>query len=252
MFNQSDSLVSDKPPNYSMNLNPKKKLQINPNVSVDCVVFGYSNGQLKVLLIKRKAIANVSTEQFALPGDLVREDESLDRAAEKILFRLTKIKGIYLEQFYTFGDPNRVAALKDQEWLRAFRKEPEARVITVAYYALVKSEDYTPMPSSFAGETQWTPIDEVPVLAFDHNIILEKAYAHLKENLVEKQIGFELLPEKFTLSELQHFYETLLDIKYDKRNFRKNLKSQKYLKKLDEKVKGQAHRPAQLYTYVKE
>jgi 8-oxo-dGTP diphosphatase len=235
-----------------MNATLQKKVQINPNVSVDCVVFGYSNGRLKVLLIKRKPIANVSTQQFALPGDLVMEDESLDTAAERILFQLTKIKGIYLEQFHTFGDPHRVSALKDQEWLRAFRKEPEARVITVAYYALVKSEDYTPVPSSFAGETQWTPIDEIPTLAFDHNLILEKAYLHLKQNLVAKQIGFELLPEKFTLSELQHFYETLLEVKYDKRNFRKNLKSQTYLKKLDEKVKGHAHRPANLYIYVKE
>lgn len=235
-----------------MKTNAKKKLQINPNVSVDCVVFGYSNSKLKVLLIKRKPIPNVSTQQFALPGDLVSEDESLDSAAEKILFQLTKIKGIYLEQFHTFGDPNRVAAVKDQEWLRAFRKEPEARVITVAYFALVKSEDYTPVPSSFAGETQWTAIDEVPVLAFDHNLILERAYTHLKENLIDKQIGFELLPEKFTLSELQQFYENLLNTTYDKRNFRKNIKSKSYIKKLNEKVKGHAHRPANLYTYVKE
>lgn len=228
-----------------------KKPQFNPNVSVDCVVFGYSNEQLKVLLIKRKPITNVSTEQFAIPGDLVMENESLDAAAEKILFRLTNIKDIYLRQFHTFGDPDRVSAVKDQEWLRAFRKEPEARVITVAYYALVKSEDYKPIPSSFAGETQWTPINKIPTLAFDHNEIVLKAYEHLKENLIDKQIGFELLPEKFTLSELQFFYEKILNVKYDKRNFRKSLKSKDYLQKLDEKVKGQAHRPAHLYMYKK-
>lgn len=232
-----------------MKANSNRKPQINPNVSVDCVVFGYSNGVLKVLLIKRKAIKNVSTEQFAIPGDLVNQDESLDAAAEKILYGLTNIEGIYLKQFHTFGDPNRVSALKDQEWLRAFRKEPEARVITVAYYALVKSEDYTPTPSSFAGETQWTPIHEIPTLAFDHNLIVEAAYKHLKDNLIDKQIGFELLPEKFTLSQLQKFYEAILNVSYDKRNFRKNLKTKTYIKKLDEKLKGQAHRPANLYIY---
>lgn len=225
---------------------------INPNVSVDCVVFGYSNEKLKVLLIKRKPIPNVRTQQLALPGDLVQENESLDTAAEKILFQLTGLKGIYLEQFHTFGDPHRVKAIKDQEWLRAFRKEPDARVITVAYYALVKSEDYQPRPSSFAGEIQWMPIDEIPSLAFDHNEIVDRAYAHLKADLINKQIGFELLPEKFTLSELQFFYESILNVTYDKRNFRKSIKGKTYLKRLDEKVKGLAHRPAYLYVYDKE
>jgi 8-oxo-dGTP diphosphatase len=234
-----------------MTSNPAEQAKITPNVSVDCVIFGYSNEKLKVLLIKRKAIPNVTTEQFALPGDLVLENESLDEAAKKVLFQLTKIEGIYLEQFHTFSDPNRVKDLKDQEWLLAFRKEPEARVITVAYYALVKSEDYTPIPSSFAGETQWTPVNEIPSLAFDHNLIVQEAYNHLKANLIDKQIGFELLPKKFTLSELQYFYESILDIEYDKRNFRKSLKGKPYLNKLNEKVEGLAHRPANLYTYVK-
>jgi 8-oxo-dGTP diphosphatase len=122
----------------------------------------------------------------------------------------------------------------------------------VAYYALVKSDDYKPESSAISEETQWTPIDEIPALTFDHNFIVEKAYAHLKENLIDKQIGFELMPEKFTLSELQYFYESILDVKYDKRNFRKSLKSQTYLKKLDEKVQGQANRPASLYVYLKD
>lgn len=234
-----------------MTLKTNKENITNPNVSVDCVVFGYSNEQLKVLLIKRKPISGVSSEQFALPGDLVNEDESLDDAAEKILFDLTKINGIYLKQFHTFGSPHRVKAIKDQEWLRAFRKKPEARVITVAYFALVKSEDYKPQPSSFAGETVWTPICEIPTLAFDHNEILNKAYEHLKDVLIDKQIGFELLPEKFTLSELQILYENILGVKYDKRNFRKSLKGKSYLVELDEKVKGVAHRPANLYIYKK-
>lgn len=226
-----------------------KNIRTIPNVSVDCVVFGYSDDQLKVLLIKRKAIPNVSQEQFALPGDLVDDYESLDQAAEKILFSLTKIDGIFLKQFHTFGNPNRVQALKDQEWLRAFRKEPEARVITVAYFALVKSEDYQPVPSSFAGETQWTPINEIPTLAFDHNDILNKAHQYLQDELIDKQMGFELLPEKFTLTELQTLYETILGVQYDKRNFRKNVKGKPYLKELDEKVKGVAHRPASLYKF---
>lgn len=232
-------------------MNPNNS-QVNPNLSVDCVVFGYANDQLNILLIKRKPIPGVSKEQLAIPGDLVGERESLDDAAERILYQLTNLKGIYLEQFYTFGDPDRVSAVKDQEWLRAFRTEPDARVITVAYFALVKIEDYTPSPSSFAGEIQWTPIHEVPALAFDHNQIVDKAYQYLKDNLIDKQIGFELLPEKFTLSELQYFYETILGVEYDKRNFRKSLKTKSYIIKLDEMVKGNAHRPANLYRYEKQ
>ncbi|MGB1018299.1 MAG: NUDIX hydrolase [Chitinophagales bacterium] len=223
---------------------------INPNVSVDCVVFAYSNKQLKVLLIKEKAFTNTCPQQLALPGDLVSEDESLDDTAKKILFDLTKINSIYIKQFHTFGNANRVRFLKDKESKRAFRKKPETRLITVAYFALVKSEDYQPLPSSFAGETQWIPIDEIPILAFDHNEILNKAHNYLKDELIDKQMGFELLPEKFTLTELQTLYETILNIKYDKRNFRKNIKGKAYLKELKEKVKGLAHRPANLYIHV--
>ncbi len=234
-----------------MRSNPEKTPK-HSNLSVDCVVFGYANERLNVLLIKRKGNINFSDEQFALPGDLLAKNESLDEAANQILYRLTKFKGIFLKQFHAFGDPNRVSTPQDQEWLRASKKKPKARVITIAYYALVKADDYTPESSSISEETQWIPIDKIPALTFDHNLIVDKAYTHLKENLIDKQIGFELLPEKFTLSELQSFYETLLDVKYDKRNFRKNLKSQTYLKKLDEKVQGQAHRPANLYVYVKD
>lgn len=219
------------------------------NLSVDCVIFGYRNEQLNVLLIKRKGSENFSKEQYALPGDLLDKKDSLDEAAEKILFNLTHFKGIYLEQFYTFGSPRRVSNKADREWLKASRKIPGERVITVAYFALVKVEDYSADYRSDDGEISWTPINEIPQLTFDHNQIVEKAHAYLRANLIDKQIGFELLPEKFTLSELQSFYETILNVAYDKRNFRKNIKSQTFIKKLDEKVEGQAHRPARLYTY---
>lgn len=237
-------------PNKKTSVKPKANTY--PNISVDCVIFGYKNNQLNVLLIKRKGSENFSKEQYALPGDLLSIEDSLDDAANKILYKLTNFRGIFLKQFYAFGDPRRVSNPEDREWLKASRKNPGERVITIAYFALVNAEDYSADFNSPDGETCWTPINAIPKLTFDHNVIVDKAYAYLQANLIDKQIGFELLPEKFTLSELQSFYETILNVQYDKRNFRKSIKSQSFIKKLDEKVEGLAHRPARLYTYEAE
>jgi 8-oxo-dGTP diphosphatase len=189
---------------------------------------------------------------MALPGDLVDTEESLDDAAARVLYELTSLEGIYLKQFYTFGDPNRVRGLKDQEWLRNFRAHPEKRVITVAYYSLVKMDEYQPHPSSFASEAKWIEINAVPQLAFDHNEIVEQGLRALREELTTKHIGFELLPEKFTLSQLQLLYEVILDKKLDKRNFRKNIKKMDQVIALDEKQKGVLHKPAQLFRFERD
>ncbi|MGD1848505.1 MAG: NUDIX domain-containing protein [Salibacteraceae bacterium] len=222
---------------------------LNPNVSVDCAVFGFHEEQLKVLLIEQKAGDGGNLVQLALPGDLVLENEDLDQAASRVLKELTSLKGIYLKQFQAFGHPDRVRNVKDQEWLRSFRDNPEARVITIAYYSLVKMEDYEPSASSFAGKVVWEDIHNIPQLAFDHNEILSHAYEHLKGEILDKPIGFELLPEKFTLSQLQRLYEVVLDRKLDKRNFRKKLKKMDQVVALDEKQTGVLHKPAQLYTF---
>ena len=129
------------------------------DVSVDCVLFGLDDKKLKVLLIEQRQADSkdkkVTKLQTALPGDLLKETESLDEAAKRVLKELASLKGIYLKQFYAFGDPMRVKNLKDQEWLRTFRAHPERRVITVGYYSLVKMEDFQPKASSFAGKTKW-------------------------------------------------------------------------------------------------
>lgn len=235
------------------NMNDHKK-STTMDVSVDCVLFGFADRKLKVLLIEQKQPSEgkkVSKLQTALPGDLLKANEGLDDAAKRVLRELTSLKGIYLRQFHTFGDPKRVKDLKDQEWLRTFRLNPERRVITVGYYSLVKMDDYEPYASSFASRTRWVDVYNIPDLAFDHNYIVEKGLESLRDGLINENIAFELLPEKFTLSQLQQLHEIILDKKLDKRNFRKNILKMEELKPLAEKQIGVYHKPAQLYHYNK-
>ncbi|MFN8775383.1 MAG: NUDIX hydrolase [Flavobacteriales bacterium] len=221
------------------------------DISVDCVIFGFDEQQLKVLLIEQKHPDQPSRSfkpQMALPGDLVKDQESFDDAAARVLMELTSLKGIYLKQFYAFGNPDRVRDLKDREWLRSFRKNPERRVVTIGYYSLIKMDDFKPKPSSFAGRVHWVDVYKVPELAFDHNEIVDRALAILRHELMADHIGFELLPEKFTLSQLQRLYEIILDKKLDKRNFRKNILRTDTVKALEEKQTGVLHKPAQLFS----
>jgi 8-oxo-dGTP diphosphatase len=226
------------------------------DVSVDCVVFGYHEDQLQVLLIEQKQPEGVSTaeKRFALPGDLVFENEDLDQAASRVLKELTsiEIEDAYLKQFFTFGNPARVKGLKDQEWLRSFRQNPEARVVTVAYYSLVKMEDYNPKASSFASETQWVNVNDIPELAFDHNTILNKALDAVRERIKYHPIGFHLLPKKFTLGQLQQLNEVILNEELDKRNFRRKVQKMESVVALNEKQTGVLHKPARLYSYIPE
>jgi 8-oxo-dGTP diphosphatase len=224
------------------------------DVSVDCVIFGYDERKLKVLLIDQKQITKnhpVSHLQSALPGDLVQPEESFDLAVQRVLKELTNLTGIYLKQFFAFGDPDRARKKKDQEWLLALRDNPERRVVTIGYYSLVNMDEFKPKAASFAGKARWVDVYEIPSLAFDHNEILDKALEMLRHELIADNIGFELLPEKFTLSQLQHLYEIVLDKKMDKRNFRKNVLKMEQLQPLDEKQQGVLHKPAQLYQYQK-
>ncbi len=223
------------------------------DISVDCVIFGFDENQLKILLIEHATGAGSEKHsRHALPGDLVFEEEDLDDAAKRVLSELTGIENIYMEQFCTFGNPSRVKDKKDQEWLKNTRANPEARVITVAYYSLVKMEDYIPKPASFASKAEWVSIHSVPTLAFDHNEILSVALSKLREQIKYHPIGFELLPKKFTLSQLQHLNEIILDKKLDKRNFRRKVQKLKSVIPLEEKQRGVLHKPARLFTYDKE
>ncbi|MDA8695362.1 NUDIX hydrolase [Flavobacteriales bacterium] len=219
---------------------------------MDNVVFGFDGEELQVLLIRQGLPGeDMGAERFhmAVPGDLILPEEGLDEAAARILSNLTSIKDIYLKQFHAFGAPDRVFDEKDREWLTKIRRYPNRRVVTVGYYSLVALEDYRPKPSSFASRAEWCPLAEIPTLAFDHNSIIEAGLEKLREDVVHRNIIFELLPEKFTLGQFQRLHEIILGKVLDKRNFRKNVKRMAEVVPLDEKQAGVLHKPAQLYTY---
>lgn len=203
--------------------------------SVDNVIFGFDGGDLKVLLIQRGAAPFQG--MWALPGDLVYPNEDLDAAAERVLAQLTGLRDVYLEQVKTFGSVNR---------------HPLGRVITVAYYSLVKTSDFKLHPASFAQTAQWFSVNEVPKLAFDHNEIQSACRHQLELRARHEPVGFELLPPKFTLTRLQQLYECLLQTKLEKRNFRKKVLSMGILEELEEIQEGVAHRPARFYQFDRE
>lgn len=204
-------------------------------LSVDCVVFGYQNGILKVLLIKRGA--EPFKGEWALPGDLVYPNEDIEVAARRILYDLTAVRDLYLEQTRVYGQVDR---------------HPLGRVITTGYYSLINIEKYDPHASAWADSVFWVDVNEVPKLAFDHNRILMHALKILQSNVRRRPVGFELLPDKFTLGNLQRLYEALLNEKYDKANFRKRIVSMNMLISLKENQKDVPHRPGRLYSFDKE
>jgi len=206
-------------------------MKIIKQVTVDIVIFTIQEGVLKVLLIKRAIPPFLG--QCAIPGGFVHEDEDLDQAALRELQEESGVTDVYLEQLYSFGDPNR---------------DPRGRVITIAYFALI-SPDRKLMAGSDAAAAAWYPIDQLPPLAFDHATILNYALQRLRNKLEYTTVGFQLLPEKFTLTELQAVYEAILGKKLDKRNFRRKMSLLRILKPLREHRRG-GQRPAQLYRFV--
>lgn len=220
------------------------KNHLNPNVSVDCVVFGFDGNGLNILLIERE---QEGKQVLALPGDLISNNENLDEAAVRVLSELTHVKGITLRQFRSFGDPDRVTKPADLEWVSNVRLNPAARVITVGYYALTLMNNLKVMPDSFARKTIWHPLYDQVDLAFDHNKIVNDAIAQLRSELKIYPLGFELLPKKFTLRELKCLYESILNIELDKRNFYKKILGNNLLLETGEKETQVAHKPAKLY-----
>ena len=203
-----------------------------PALTVDCVVFGFDDEELKVLLIERGL--EPFKGKWALPGGFVRVDESLDDAARRELEEEAGLKNVFLEQLYTFG---------------ALHRDPRERVVSVAYYALVKLAAHETKAATDAADARWFPLSKIPKLAFDHAEILGTALARLKGKVRYEPIGFELLPPKFTLSQLQHLYEAALETNLDKRNFRKKVLSYDLLIPLKEKQMTGRHRPAQLFRF---
>jgi len=201
-------------------------------LTVDCAVFGIDDGDLKVLLIQRDL--EPFKNRWALPGGFVHVDETLEQAALRELREETGLSKVYLEQLYTFG---------------SLARDPRERVITVAYYALVKLTDHAVQAATDAREAAWFAVTDLPKLAFDHDEILGTALARLQAKVRYEPVGFELLPQKFTLTQLQRLYEIILEHPLDKRNFRKKVLALDLLLELDEVEQDVAHRAARLYRF---
>ncbi|HEY1196884.1 NUDIX hydrolase [Flavobacterium sp.] len=211
-----------------------EKLQ-NIRIAVDAIVFGYKNNGLYVLLIEQKF--GSADKYWALPGGLVQNEESLSDAVIRELHEETNVQLNFMEQLYTFGDD-------------IFR-DSRNRVISVAYYALVDASNLEIKADTDAERVQWFKIDEIPSLAFDHNLILKKAIARLKSKLTYEPIGFDLLPDEFLFSDLENLYCTILEKEIDRRNFRKKILSYGILEQTDKIAPVKNGRPAKLFKFNK-
>ena len=205
----------------------------HPAVTTDCVIFGFDGSELQVLLIERGI--EPFKGKWAFPGGFLNMDETAGEGALRELKEETGLENAYIEQFNTYSDPGR---------------DPRERVITIAHYALVRIQEVK--GGDDAAKAQWFPIDEVPQLAFDHDKILRDAMRKLRERIHFEPIGFELLPEKFTMRDLQILYESILGVKFDRRNFAKKMMHYELLNQLDETVRPTAKRDALLYSFNKE
>jgi 8-oxo-dGTP diphosphatase len=204
-----------------------------PLVTVDIVVFTIVDKRLNVLLVQRQA--QPYQGYWSIPGGFIYAGETLEESAARWLRERTRVDDIYLEQLYAFGQPER---------------DPRARVITVAYYALINSDKLSPATlADGQAPTHWFALSDLPDLAFDHKLIVERAVRRLKQQLKTTGIAFQLLPEKFTLTELQRVYELILSRPLDKRNFRKKMLASRILTEIDETKMEGYHRPAQLYVF---
>ncbi len=220
------------------------------HLSVDCVVFGFHENQLKVLLLKWKFM-----EAWSLPGGFVRKEENLEDAAQRILCERTGVDKIFLTQFKVFSDPNRKnpgfeegemektgIKMENFDWLNQ-------RFLSVGFYALVEFSKVNPHPDMYTESCEWKNVDEVGELIMDHNQIVDTALDTLRLQLRYQPIGYNLLPEKFTMPELQKLYETILGRELDRRNFQRKILSYKILKRLPERRTGVAYKAPYLYKF---
>ncbi len=201
-------------------------------MSIDPVVFGFDDTDLKILLIERGE--EPCKGKWALPGDLVNPEEDIDHAANRILEELTGVKDVYLNQVGAFGNPDR---------------HPLGRVVTIAYYALVDISSIELIPSSRTSTAKWWKVTELPELGFDHAEIISASMDKLQKDAKIKPIGFELLPKKFTLAQFQELYEAIYQTSLDPSNFRKKIKTFNILTDLEESETNVSHRPAKLYSF---
>lgn len=204
----------------------------HPSVTTDCVIFGFDGTKLKVLLVKRGVEPYLG--RWAFPGGFMKMEESAEEGALRELQEETGLKCAYIRQFHTFTAPER---------------DPRERIITIAYYALVNIQDVK--GGDDATEARWFALDEVPQLAFDHDQILRKAEQALRQQIHFEPVGFELLPEKFTVKELQNLYEAILDVRFDRRNFYNKMKRLGMLEQLEETVNPSQKKEAFVFRFNK-
>ncbi|MFC2107309.1 NUDIX domain-containing protein [Bacteroidota bacterium] len=227
---------------------------LNPSLSVDCIIFGLDTHEqaLKILVYERDIFPdkNSGNKNLKFPGSLVKENENLEESAYRILKEHTGLQNIFLKQFHAFGDPNRIKYDEEKEWAEKHYEIKINRVVTVAFYALIRIDKQNPDQAKIKDKLKWINIDEAHNLAFDHSHILTVARETLVQDLKFQNVrAFELLPERFTLYQLQSMYETILGQNLDKRNFRKKIGKAAYIIPLGEKQKGVAHKPAMLYGF---
>ncbi len=220
-----------------------------PNISVDCVIFGFHQNELKVLLLHAK-YAN----QWALPGGFILKNEHMDEAAKRILKERTGLSNIFLQQFYVFSEPKRSSKKINRLFLKNSGVSIKdswmyQRFISVGYWALLNFKKAIPVADVFSTACEWFNVDDVPSLILDHNSILKKAIENLRTELNYHPVGYNLLPTKFTMPQLQKLYETILGKKLDRRNFQRKIIATGILKKLEEIKKSKARKAAYLYKF---
>jgi len=204
-------------------------------IAIDVIIFGFDKNKLKLLLVKR--LFEPGKGRWSLMGGFLGKEESLDQAAHRILHQLTSLQDIYLEQLYTYGDVNR---------------DPAGRVVSVAYYALIDLDKFRSEKISENDQACWFNLNQLPDLLFDHEMMVDKALRRLRRKSRTQPVGFELLPEKFTIPQLMKLYEAIFQQKFDKRNFRNKILSYGILKKLNEKDMEGSRRGAYLYKFEKD
>ncbi len=227
---------------------------LNPHISVDCVIFGFNGNKLQLLLINRdmRTASSNETIPLKLPGDLILKGEPLHESAKRILKEYTGLDNIFLQQLAVFDNPQRLSDKENLDWLRVTSGLPDIdRVVTIAYYSLIKLDMSHRTELSIVYDARWYPVDAVPRLIFDHNNILESGLKTLRKAFLTDPLCFELLPVKFTINQLQKIYEIILGCELDNRNFRKKINRLDYIIPLNEKQKGVNHKPARFYVFNK-
>ncbi|MFI3305812.1 MAG: NUDIX hydrolase [Rikenellaceae bacterium] len=225
-------------------------VETNHSLSVDCVIFGYKSESLKVLLVEQKSpvvLPEDGTRRMKLPGSMILEDESLPEAAQRVLYDITGLDKVYLKQTAIFSSPKRVSGA-ELEWIAAYHQITTRRVVTVGYYALILLT-----PQQLTHTTQkgaiWVDINDVPQLALDHTDILHHTLEVMRDDFERSPIIFEMLPKKFTISELQSTYSTVMGVEIDNRNFRKKILGTGIITATGERQHGVAHKPAEYFTF---